>query len=111
MEQFDAIVVGGGLAGAAAAYRMAKEGVKVLLVERGSYGGAKNMTGGRIYTHSLEELIPDFRKTAPLERKVTKERISILEGARQRPLNMKRNRLSQKTNPMWYCAAFLINGS
>ena len=82
MEQFDAIVVGGGLAGAAAAYRMAKEGVKVLLVERGSYGGAKNMTGGRIYTHSLEELIPDFRKTAPLERKVTKERISILEGGK-----------------------------
>lgn len=82
MEQFDAIVVGGGLAGAAAAYRMAKAGVKVLLVERGSYGGAKNMTGGRIYTHSLEELIPDFRKTAPLERKVTKERISILEGGK-----------------------------
>lgn len=82
MEQFDAIVVGGGLAGAAAAYRMAKAGVKVLLVERGSYGGAKNMTGGRIYTHSLEELIPDFRKTAPLERKVTKERISILKGGK-----------------------------
>ena len=82
MERFDAIVVGGGLAGAAAAYRMASAGVKVLMIERGNYSGAKNMTGGRIYTHSLEQLIPDFRKTAPLERRVTKERISILEGGR-----------------------------
>lgn len=32
------------------------------------------MTGGRIYTHSLEKLIPDFREIAPLERKVTKEK-------------------------------------
>ena len=53
MERFDAIVVGGGLAGAAAAYRMASAGVKVLMIERGNYSGAKNMTGGRIYTHSL----------------------------------------------------------
>ena len=82
MERFEAIVVGGGMAGAAAAYRMAKAGVKVLLIERGSYGGAKNMTGGRIYTHSLEELMPDFRTKAPLERFVTKERISILEGGK-----------------------------
>ena len=34
----------------------------------------------RIYTHSLERLVPDFRDRAPLERKVTKERISIGAG-------------------------------
>ena len=76
-ERFDVIVVGGGPAGAAAAYRLAQEKVKVLLVERGHHSGSKNMMGGRIYTHSLEMLIPDFRERAPLERKVTKERISI----------------------------------
>ena len=81
-ERFDAIVVGGGMAGASAAYRLAKAGIRVLLVERGNYAGAKNVTGGRIYTHSLEQLIPDFRKRAPLERKVTQERISILEGGK-----------------------------
>ena len=32
------------------------------------------------YTHSLERLVPDFRDRAPLERKVTKERISIGAG-------------------------------
>jgi len=77
-ERFDVIVVGGGLAGASAAYRLARAGVNVLLIERGSYAGAKNMTGGRLYTHSLEKLIPTFRTSAPLERKVSKEKISIL---------------------------------
>lgn len=77
-ERFDAIVVGAGLAGCAAAYKMVQEGLEVLLIERGNYAGAKNMTGGRIYTHSLEKLIPDFREIAPLERKVTKEKISII---------------------------------
>ncbi len=64
-ERFDAIVVGAGLAGCAAAYKMVQEGLEVLLIERGNYAGAKNMTGGRIYTHSLEKLIPDFREIAP----------------------------------------------
>ena len=80
-EKFDSIVVGGGLAGLSAAYRMVQEGLNVVVVERGNYSGAKNMTGGRIYTHSLEKLIPNFRDVAPLERKVTKEKVSILSNA------------------------------
>lgn len=77
-EKFDSIVVGGGLAGLAAAYKMVQAGLNVVVVERGNYSGAKNMTGGRIYTHSLEKLIPNFREVAPLERKITTEKISIL---------------------------------
>ena len=61
-------------------YALAEQRVKVLLIERGTAPGAKNMMGGRIYTHSLERLVPDFRDRAPLERKVTKERISIGTG-------------------------------
>lgn len=79
-EKFDSIVVGGGLAGLSAAYRMVQEGLNVVVVERGNYSGAKNMTGGRIYTHSLEKLIPNFREVAPLERKITKEKVSILSA-------------------------------
>lgn len=81
-EKFDAIVVGAGLAGSTVALKLAKAGLQVLLVERGNYAGAKNMSGGRLYTHTLEKLLPDFREKAPLERKITKERISILEGNR-----------------------------
>ncbi len=77
-EKFDVIIVGGGLAGLTAAYLLAKEGLEVILIERGSFCGAKNVTGGRLYGHSLEKVIPGFAEEAPVERKITKERISLL---------------------------------
>lgn len=40
-EKFDAIVVGGGLAGSAAALTMARAGLDVMLVERGKFCGSK----------------------------------------------------------------------
>lgn len=64
---FDVIVVGGGCAGCVAAYTLAEAGKAVLVVERGNYSGAKNMTGGRIYTHSLAQVFPDYLD-APLQR-------------------------------------------
>ena len=76
-EKFDAIIVGGGLAGLSAAYVLAQHEMEVLVVERGSFCGSKNVTGGRIYTHSLEKLMPGFAEEAPLERKVTKEKIAL----------------------------------
>lgn len=77
MSDFDAIVVGGGCAGSVAAYQLASAGKAVLVVERGNYAGAKNMTGGRIYTHSLAKIFPDYQD-APLQRKITHERISLM---------------------------------
>ena len=77
---FDIIVVGSGCAGAVAAYVAASAGKSVLVVERGNYAGAKNMTGGRIYSHSLKEVFPDFESEAPLERKITHERIAMLNS-------------------------------
>ncbi|MBS0044470.1 FAD-dependent oxidoreductase [Shewanella sp. M16] len=77
-ESFDAIIVGAGLAGCIAAYVLAKEGADVLVIERGNYAGSKNMTGGRLYAHSLEKIIPGFAKEAPIERKVTKEKVTFL---------------------------------
>lgn len=75
---FDVIVVGGGLAGSTAAYVLAQQGLEVLLIERGNFGGSKNMTGGRLYAHSLEKLIPNFAEEAPVERRVVKEKISMM---------------------------------
>lgn len=77
-DKFDAIIVGGGLAGSITAYILAKAGLEVVVIERGSFSGSKNMTGGRLYSHSLEKIIPNFAENAPIERKVTKERISML---------------------------------
>lgn len=80
MADFDAIVVGSGCAGSVAAYELAKAGKSVLVVERGNYAGAKNMTGGRIYAHSLKKVFPNFETEAPIERKITHERISLMSS-------------------------------
>lgn len=76
-DKFDCIVVGGGVAGLTAAYIMAQEGLAVLVIERGDWCGAKNMTGGRLYTHTLEAVMPGFAAEAPLERKIVKDRLSV----------------------------------
>lgn len=77
-ERFDAIVVGAGVAGTVAAYVMAKAGLDVLVIERGNSAGSKNMTGGRLYAHSIERIMPGFAQNAPIERTVTHEKISFL---------------------------------
>ena len=77
-DKFDAIIAGGGLAGLSAAIVLARAGLEVLVVERGDYCGAKNMTGGRLYGHSLEKIIPNFADEAPIERKVTHEKVSLM---------------------------------
>ena len=79
-DRYDVIIVGGGLAGSAAAYTLAKAGVKVIVIERGETCGCKNMTGGRLYGHSLKRLIPDYEKLAPLERRIIKERVSLMSS-------------------------------
>lgn len=78
MADFDAIVVGSGCAGPIAAYELASRGKSVLVVERGNYCGSKNVSGGRLYTHSLAQVFPDYKDQAPLERRVVRERISML---------------------------------
>lgn len=78
VKEYDLIIVGAGVAGCAAAFAAARAGLKTLVVERGRTPGAKNMTGGRLYAHSLEALIPRFAEEAPVERCVTRERLSFL---------------------------------
>ena len=79
-ERFDAVVVGAGPAGSAAALALAREKFSVLLVERGRAAGAKNMFGGRVYAWPLFELLPDWEKDCPVERFVTKESLVFLSG-------------------------------
>lgn len=78
-EKFDAIVVGAGPSGNAAAYVMAREGLKVLQLERGEYPGSKNVQGAILYADALERIIPDFREDAPLERHVVEQRMWMLD--------------------------------
>jgi electron transfer flavoprotein-quinone oxidoreductase len=77
-SQFQCIVVGGGFAGCAAAIRLAQKGVKVLLVERGDEGGAKNLSGGILWGNDLARILPDWKATAPIERPVSNKKVGFL---------------------------------
>src|SRR5262249_36843203 len=78
-ERFDAIVIGAGMAGNAAALTMAKHGMKVLQLERGEYSGSKNVQGAILYADMLQKLVPDFREHAPLERHLVEQRFWIMD--------------------------------
>lgn len=81
MEKFDVIVVGAGPAGNAAAYTLARSGLSVLQIERGESPGTKNVQGAILYASALEEMIRDFRDTAPLERHIVEQRMWLLDEA------------------------------
>ena len=78
MEKFDVIVVGAGLAGLAAAYTLAGEGVEVVVLERGDYPGSKNVSGGRIYLNPVRDLFPGLWDEAPLERAIVREGATLM---------------------------------
>jgi electron transfer flavoprotein-quinone oxidoreductase len=78
-ERFDAIVVGAGMGGNAAALTLARRGLKVLQLERGEYAGSKNVQGAILYADMLEKLIPDFREDAPLERHLVEQRFWMMD--------------------------------
>jgi electron transfer flavoprotein-quinone oxidoreductase len=78
-EQVDVIVVGAGLAGLGAAYHLAGEGLEVLVVERGDYPGAKNVSGGRLYLDPVRPLYPQLFAEGELEHEAVERRV-IKEG-------------------------------
>lgn len=77
-DDCDIIIIGAGIAGTACALRCARAGLSVLLLERAEIPGSKNLSGGRLYTQALAELLPQFHLTAPLERRITHESLSLL---------------------------------
>ena len=80
-RSFQAIVVGAGPAGSSAALTMARAGLEVALVERGSFPGEKNMFGGVLHRlPGLEKVFPDFWERAPLERHIVKKGVTFMTG-------------------------------
>lgn len=79
-DRFDAIVVGAGPAGITAARELATAGLSVVVLERGQYPGAKNVSGGILYRHPTEQFAPGFESEAPLERPIIEQRYLALTG-------------------------------
>ena len=77
-NKVDVIVVGSGPSGVSAAITIARGGKKVVLVERGSFSGSKNMYGGVLYSHAVEEIFPNFEESAPIERFVSAHSYIVL---------------------------------
>ena len=74
----DAVVVGAGPAGSAAALELARAGHDVVLVERGAFPGAKNVYGGVVYGRILDEIVPQWWTEVPVQRWVTRRSTMLM---------------------------------
>jgi electron transfer flavoprotein-quinone oxidoreductase len=91
-EHFEAVVVGAGPGGAAAAAALSRLGVQTLVLERGVDAGSKNVSGGLIYAeesapYTVDDLFPRFREEAS-ERPVTRYYMHNLAGEKVQTLNL-----------------------
>jgi electron transfer flavoprotein-quinone oxidoreductase len=81
-DDFDAIVVGAGMAGSAAAIRLAQGGANVLLAERGAEAGVKNLSGGVLWGHDLDRILPNWWQEMPVERHLVRKRFGLMTADR-----------------------------
>ncbi|MFC5134228.1 MULTISPECIES: FAD-dependent oxidoreductase [Haloferacaceae] len=85
-ERYEAVVVGAGPGGAAAAAVLARNDVETLVLERGVEAGSKNVSGGLLYAeesapYAIDDLFSGFREAAT-ERPVTDYYLHNLAGDR-----------------------------
>ncbi|MFY9717075.1 MAG: FAD-dependent oxidoreductase [Thermoplasmata archaeon] len=108
-DDFDVIVVGAGMAGAAAALRLAQGKANVLLLERGADPGTKNLSGGVLWGNDLARVAPGWQTEMPVERHVVRKRFGVLtpdaavsfdleEGSWKRPPHVAHTVLRSRTD-------------
>ncbi len=91
-EHYEAVVVGAGPGGAAAAAALAEQGVETLVLERGVDAGSKNVSGGLIFAeesapYTIDGLFPDFREEAS-ERGIDDAYIHNVAGNKVKTLDL-----------------------
>jgi electron transfer flavoprotein-quinone oxidoreductase len=91
-EHYEAVVVGAGPGGAAAAAALADRGVETLVLERGVDAGSKNVSGGLIYAeesapYTIDALFDGFREEAA-ERPVSEYYIHNLAGEKVKTFDL-----------------------
>ena len=80
-EKFDCIVVGAGIAGLAAAMILARNNMKFLLIEKGEFAGAKNVSGGVLWGSDLAKLVPEYweEEDGGWERYINHRRLTFMD--------------------------------
>ncbi len=101
MDKVEVVVVGAGVAGLATAMVLAEAGVEVLVVERGDYPGSKNVTGGRLYLEPVRSYLPDVWDDAPLERRVVKERLTMVSSSASTTVELSSERFRKTPFPSY----------
>ncbi len=79
-EKFDCIIVGAGVAGLAAAMTLARNNMKFLLIEKGEFPGAKNVSGGVLWGSDLAKLVPNYwEEDAGWDRYINHRRLTFMD--------------------------------
>jgi electron transfer flavoprotein-quinone oxidoreductase len=75
---------------------MARAGLRVALIERGEYPGAKNVSGAALYAPNLlADLLPQYWEEAPVERYLTRRVVTLLGQEAAVSLDFRTNHFSK----------------
>lgn len=101
MEKPDAIIIGAGPAGSAAALRLAQKGLKAVIIDRGMPVGSKNLSGGVLWGNDLAEILPNWQEDAPLERYILNKKVGFLSDDDATVLDFHFNDWNQSPHAGW----------
>ena len=77
---YDIIIIGTGAGGGTLAYALKDSGANILLIERGEFCGAKNVSGGILWGRDLAQLVPNYwEQDEGYERFINHRRLTFMD--------------------------------